>query len=474
MVVIHEHILKLVKEGLGEKGLKMCEEMFDNNVDNSIRSIIEEELKSKEPSEARLYVFKNRFQKTKRRWYKSVEDKVKKSEKEPIKGKPTELFSYLEFAESFISHFSQQEFENFYKVTTIEELKMNRLEEIKEWSENEEAKIIDYLYINDKTELQRKTALQTDIAMIALNIYETKFDGSINPYREIPDHLLSIPAFSPQKGKLDFSSEPLLIDGMEYYAQPYMLAEGMMFSTMVGKSDVDGGIVSDKELRLLDWTDEDIFDIVMGSRNNVDFMKSRSIYVNVREIMKKVYKSDSAKNHKAIVDRLNKMAHIKFNFKSMNEGSIIFGIYDNIQWDPKKETAIITINDIIQKQIIERQVTLMYRDVINKLDISMPKTVIFALQKERLRMHLEEGSTFSVFSYDFFKHRLQFKKKTKKTNIDIIKTYLNELQRVKDIILSYEISGDNFHVTFAPVMDYEVRDILISNQINPLEHKKEM
>ena len=35
-------------------------------------------------------------------------------------------------------------------------------------------KIIDYLYINDKNESQLKSALRTDILMIALNIYDNK------------------------------------------------------------------------------------------------------------------------------------------------------------------------------------------------------------------------------------------------------------------------------------------------------------
>ena len=85
------------------------------------------------------------------------------------------------------------------------------------------------------------------------------------------------------------------------------------------------------------------------------------------------------------------MAHVKFTFQSKNKENIIFGLFDNIQWDSGNKTAIITVNDVIQKQIIERQVTLMYRDLVNRLEINLPKTIIFAVQKERLRMHLEEG-----------------------------------------------------------------------------------
>lgn len=469
MIVIHEHILQQIKEELGEKGISLCIAKLNHEIDPFITQTIQEELSVRDVVEARAYVFKNRFQKTKKRWFKLLKDSTTKSAK-----KKTELMKEIEFAKDFLERFNEKKFKELYDANSIDDLIQNILNDVEEWSKNEKKKLIDYKYIEEKTLLQMETALRIDIAMIALNLYTREYDGSTtNIYLELPNQLLSIPTFSVQRGKLNFSEEPLLIDGIEYYAQPYSPTEEFSFMTVVWKQDVDGGKISDKELRTLDGTDEKIYLAVMENRNNIDFIRDRSIYVNVGDIVTKTFGSDNSKNYQAVVTRMNKMAHVKFNLQSENKENIVFGIFDNIQWDREQKTAIVTISDVLQKQIIERQVTLMYRDVVNKLKINMPKTIVFAVQKERLRSHLE-GLCKSIFTYDFFVYRLQFKKRSKKANIEIIEDYLNEMKEQQVIIQDYKRIGDQFHVDFIPVMDYEVRDIIQSTNIIDIEEIKSL
>lgn len=458
-------VIQKVIDKLGEKGIEFCESVLEEKIEVIIDKIYNEEVKvqlldekkGKDLKELRAYIFKNQFQKTKKRWL----DAIVKSLEQTGKGtKHTELLKELELAESILELHSGEKFQYVYEVGSIEELKNKRLDEVRLWSTDEDKNIIDYIYIKDKTKKQQIRALTIDISLLLTTLCTTELNKDGTVYLEYADKLEENAIFSVSKGKLKFSSKPIFIEGEEYYVNEYNPSPEYSLRTLVGKNAIEDG---NYRSELLDETDEMIYHAIMGNRT-LDFVTNRKIYVDLPAIMNQVYASKSSKLADIIERRIRKMSYLKFTAfsKEQKQDYVIFGLFDNVakQTSPNGNIIFeITVNDVLHQELIGKQVTRIYKEVLNKLENRLAKTIIFSLQKERLRAHLK-NSNEGIFSYEFFLFRMRFRSRSKKENYTMIEECLEEIKNHKVAIKGFKRIGSEFHVEFIPVSSYEIDDLL--------------
>jgi hypothetical protein len=451
--------------------VQLCESVFEEKVESVVKQLFEEKIKDKDLKKFRSDIYKNQFQKTKKRWFNSLLNSIENTGQKNKKTKKTELLKEIEMAEIILQEHGLEGFKSLYKANSVDELIEKRIEEVRSWCENTDQKLIDYRYIKDKTINQQQKALTVDICLILTTFLLSELNSNGTIYLEYTDKLEENAIFAISRGKMKFSSTPILIEGEEYYVNEYTPSKDYSLRTLVDKDVIEEGKYRSE---LLDEIDELIFHVVMSHRT-LDFVSNRKIYVDVYSIMKQVYSSKSAKLLDTIERRIQKMSYLKFTAtkKGKEQDYVIFGIFDTVRKEtgPNGERILeITVNDVLHQELIGQQVTRIYKEVLNKLENRLAKTIIFSLQKERLRAHLNQKNK-GVFTYEFFLFRMRFRTKDKNKNIAMIEECLEEIKRHNVTIKDFKRVGNEFHVEFLPVSEQEINDLLpISKNNPPLTH----
>jgi len=457
-IQIPKYFINIVKDLLGEKANKLSKKVFKINIETFIEEISLQEFSMKDAIEVRKYTFKNNFQKTKKRWV----DSLKKSMENSPPAKKKELLAELDMAREMMDRYGMERFQEFYQVHTLEELAEKRIQEIEEWQEDSSKRMIDYLYIMDKTKLQLQKALTTDVTLAVADILLQRFNGNLNSIIvETPNYLVDNAVYADGLSKIKVENEIININNEPYYTSTYNGDEGYQLNVLIKKELVDNEELAQHCLKTLDPRDNSIFHEVMKNRN-IEFMSNRKIYLEVGKLVNEVYGSDNSNNYRRTVSRLIKMANMKFNVVKPNE-VYVFGIFDSlriVEHEHGSQLAEITVNEEIHQQYIKDQVTRMYSDKIKKLEVGPAKNLIFPLQKERLDAFVKNNSSQTVLSYNFFSSKMQFRQRSKQKNYEIIEKCLQEFVDQGVTVKSYMRKSSYFYINFLPVARYEIEDFL--------------
>jgi hypothetical protein len=451
----------------GNRAKDLLHEIVKEPFHDFVEAIVLDAFLGKNTNDVRSHVLKNQFQKTKKRWYQALKKSIEIDEG---KKKKTELLGEIEIGKEIEKLHGVEGFKKIYQVDSYEELKELRLKQTEEWTIDKSKKLIDYFYIRDKTKNQIEKALVVDITLTICDVLLKEFNGDLNDIVIVePDFFVEHPVKTESKGKLNLSKEAINVDDRTYYYEEYQPSSAYSFLTLIDKTFLENPEIENKYLKSLDDTDWQIFVEVM-KRQTLDFVRERQIFIDIGDIVKKVYQSDNSKNYKMIVTKLQKMANITFNV-IQDDKLVVFGIFDNFEVERYSDggrKALITVNDKIHQQYINDQVTRMYSDKINKFELETSKKLIFPLQKQRINCYLTGSDYTTAFTYDSFMHKMRFNGSRKKR--DTIRLIENSLQEFVDkgvTIKGYKRIGDEFHIEFLPIETYEVEDLIKTYKENP-------
>ncbi|MFC6604392.1 hypothetical protein ACFQDF_27175 [Ectobacillus funiculus] len=288
----------------------------------------------------------------------------------------------------------------------------------------------------------------TDTSLQALdeNIIESPFSTVENPF------------FANTRGKVHLTDPLLEREGKEYFLNHYNPYEDEGYQLLIEKEYVEenGNKVSD-----LDRLDYKIFLEVMSHRDEL-FATQKVITIKVGDIVKSLYKTDSKRNYKTVEDRIAKMKHYSMTKVESNRKTS-YGIFDfvDITTNPNgTRIAEIHVNEVIYRDYIQRQTVRIYRNKVEKLSLDSSYHLLFVMQKERLICY-ETKSPYTVSrDYLYFSTKIRFRKRRKQENLKEVEEALDELVQQKIAVQSYRRSGQVFQITFIPIEEEEVKNLL--------------
>lgn len=464
------YLIDTIIERLGDKWINLYADKFGNDYRSFLTDILYEEFTDKQnggqkdPKKVRAYYKANRFNVTKKNWYKSVASSLNKK---PTKHK--DLLAEIDDIQSIIDRYGINKCkEIMLGATTMEEFAKRRLANIKEWVDNEKAQLIDFLYISEKTDERIRNALKIDAIMCITQFVLDEFDGDFNSIvREVSD-LENDYALPGKTGEERLKPKKSAHTGTEFLLDEYEIAGELMIQTFL--KDINKNERNAHTVKSLSPKDFDIFRFVM-SRRDLDFIKDYKITVNVGDIVKAVYNSRSNVTYKLVEQKLHNLGQISFHIIGDKGDRITFGLFDTViikDYENGGSQAIISINSVIQQFYINNQVTRIYSDKIKNFNLSLSPSMVFALQKERFSK-LREGSMdekLFPYSYTFFERRLRFPSRNKLKNLKLIEESLEEIKASQVTISDFKKIGDEFYIAFFPVSDHEAEDLLQDSPSN--------
>lgn len=436
--------------------LSIYEKYLQKDLEHVVLSLYEQYYQDKDIKESFRLLKKDSFNRTKRRWINSAikdyETQNQKKNKELI-GEYRLLRTYYETSGKEL--FSEQ----FEGISCPEEVIKRRIEALTQWSNDEARYLTDYLYLHQKTRTQIEKAIYTDIAVImGITLTDTSLQALDENIIESPFSTVENPFFSNTRGKVHLTDPLLEREGKEYFLNHYTPHEDEGYQLLIEKEYVEenGNKVSD-----LDRLDYKIFLEVMSHRDEL-FATQKIITIKVGDIVKSLYKTDSKRNYKTIEDRIAKMKHYSMTKVESNKKTS-YGIFDfvDITTNPNgTRIAEIHVNEVIYRDYIQRQTVRIYRNKVEKLSLDSSYHLLFVMQKERLICY-ETKSPYTVSrDYLYFSTKIRFRKRRKQENLKEVEEALDELVKQNIAVQSYRRSGQVFQITFIPIEEEEVKNLL--------------
>jgi hypothetical protein len=436
--------------------LSVYNESIKGDLESTILPLYQQHFENKDVNEALRILKKDFLNRTKRRWLdaaiRDYEQKKPKKNKELI-GEYKALTAYYKTNGKEL--FCKQ-FEN---VSSPEEVIDKRISILREWSQEDSFFLTDYPYIHQKTKTQREKAIHTDISIIiGLTILDPSFQNGNHSIIESPFSTVENPFFSNSRAKLLVEQPLLEKEGKEYFLSTYNSEDGTDYELLIEKeyAEENGNKISD-----LDRFDYKVFLEIMSQRDEL-FATQKIINVKIGDLVKALYKTDSKRNYQMIEERITKMKHYSMT-KVQHNKKIAYGIFDfvDITTMPNgTRIAEIHVNEVIYRDYIQRQTVRIYKNKVEKLSLDAAYHLLFVMQKERLICYETKSSYNVTRDYLYFSTRVRFRKRRKKENLVEIETALDELVEQKLAVQSYKRVGQVFQITFIPVGESEVKDLL--------------
>ena len=424
----------------------------ESYVSNEIyeNSFITNELEVKES----LRINKKRRNQTKKRWVQSSIKDYEKGTSKKLKELRLEYeeltYFYEEKAKSNLVHkFLGENPQDIIEETILQ---------LKSWCDDPNSYLANYPYILEKSNSQIEKALTADITVLLGDLLLRKYNGKIQDVIvEKPYSYVDHPVFSEVRGKLELEEELTEDENVKHYYNDYNVTPDYNAQMIV-----ESEYAQQKQVGVLDKTDERIFAEVLNHRNGL-FATKRKIFVEVGKIIKALYKSDNLNTYKLVAERLVKMRNVSFNIITKDR-YLAFGLFDYV--DVRDEDGVwmaeITVNEQIYQEYLNKQTIRMYKAVIQKFELPISRILIFALQKERF-LGKDDQPNKQVYPYIFFLAKVRFKNKNRKENFKLIENSLQEMVSNGICIKEFKRVGDSFHIEYIPITEYEVEDLLDSS-----------
>ncbi|WP_071460632.1 hypothetical protein [Bacillus massilinigeriensis] len=470
-----EMIEKLVSTILGVLDEKELTPILRKYTEASLESLIpflyETYYEDKDEKEAYAGIKRNSFLRTKRRWARTAIRNLEKPSApyKELKGKET-------FLKNYIQQFGLEQFRIEFNMDSLEQYMEKAKEELLEWAESEEMPTFTYPFIHEKTKKQRNNAIQIDLAMMIGDLLiKNKLFLKPTVYQS-PNFAITTSFFgiSP-RGKLAIDSknvslnEPGSDPGKTYHPtiQRSRFATNSNISLLVSSDFVND---LNKKVPDLDNKDFELFLDVLMFRD-ASFQTTRRIQFPLKELVKRVYDSDNAKNYQATIERILKLANYRVTEANERGEYFVKGLFSSvrIQEDSKSDSGerLVTafVSEDVYDDFLRQQVVNIYSDKVMELKGRFSYHLVFVLQKERIMAHQMKETNPVRRSWLDFRYAIRFNKRTKKENLEEFERALDEIKEREFVIQDYYRSGEYFFFTFYPLSELELNDFSLHEKV---------
>lgn len=408
---------------------------------------------------------------SRRRKKKRWEANVKKDYKTfPINNPQNPFYPAYFFDETYPG-----KFQTAFDASDLNEYIQNVFQDINHWSSDTESYLLQFplnSYIN-KTHLYK--FFLNDVLFMALNILDKKYNGQINTFfRHRPNILLDTPVFDiqPKKHPLTLSSNGQLLAN-------FVTGNGTLVVQVNGMK-----LVGAETYKIMDERDESIISSLVASTGK-DFYSSKTVVVDLGSLLKSVYsgKKPGAKTYKEILDRLHRLANVRYTYEEPGKGKYTFGILDTVQDQiiDGKHTIRITFSERLYDEVIKQNTIKVTKDSFEQLTTPMARLLYPSLQRERINLTLKNQTVTEkdhrlINTYDqlFFARSILMNPKSKQKNAVLIQEALDDFVTYQVAVESYKmITKDKFQVIFFPLSPEERFDLKIEEKQNHVCIEKE-
>lgn len=398
----------------------------------------------------------------KSRWLKTLEENIEKYE---ITNKK-HPFNYIHHDFEVLPGHS---FLKLYDAKDVDSAIKKYNDSITMWAENDQALLIEYPLISNRTKTQILSSFQIDLIINLIDSIITYWDGNIEAYfAKKPEILLDTPFFSPNRYSVPLhqSVDSYVADLISFDAENTVLQ--MLVS---GDSE---HIENRLKAKVFDSKDNQIL-LTLINNIKLDFYESKAITIEIGTLAKALNSRPNKHCYEDVKTRLHTMAGTTFRVyrkDDPDETLLTFNFFDNVMTPEKegKEYAIVTFGNILFDAVTKQKMIAVTASNYNSLELDLSRLLYHNLQKERITLSSssvpdENGHLVKNYDYSYFQRIILFKKRKKADNILLIKQTLQEFVDKKIALASFEYQQNKgaFTLHFFNLTDDEKSDLIPKN-----------
>lgn len=420
-----------------------------------------------DPTEIRNSYHRKR-QLNKKNWVKSLRKEIKAKKSNPIANE-------IEFFRQLISSQKdkKEKLKDLLPVENLEDLYDYRLNELDEWAKDKTTLLTDYIYLSYQKEYQIDRAFETDFVFIIADYFKEKnYNGQWGKaIRPRPYELLNVPwADAPHmiKSNMEQRENDIIL------YNDYKVGDNVLIRSMFAVKPNER--VYFKNTYALDDLDSEIIEYVLENRGTRFYSDEKTVTIDLRKLGRVLYNSDGGKIIDLVKQRMRKIARYSQEYIIVDEkqekvnAEYIVNIFQEVGFHEETQMAHIVFSDRIHQNIINNQTVQVYRDITEKLTNPTARTLIYALQKERIDCYIQQTSYTRNFDYFYFLQRIRFRSKKIEQNLKVIEKALREFNDLNVLIRTFKRNGTGFTIDFVPLTESEKRDYFDSTPI-PIQQK---
>lgn len=376
---------------------------------------------------------------------------------------------------------------------TYVEFKQSKIDELVQWSNNDEEYTFDYLYLESKKWNMIESAMRNDILYIVIKeVKERLLKDKSNEILSLPNTMTKLPYDWTNKARFKESNiVERNVNGANsgFFRDVQIIDDTRVLESHLSVDSLKEGLLKES-IKTLNATDQEILVYLISIRDE-DFYRTGKMVVKIGDIVRGLKRSNGETNYTlikqsimkmrfletTIIDKKTRMVNVKIflNAEILTEDELDTRQFsegnENAQTlitnKRKSEFAVLHFSDELVREIVKGDTTSVYKTVFNQFTSRSAKILIYPLQRERIACWRAnpkaETLTFQV-NLNYFKRIILFTISRRDRQIKLIEEGLNEIVIGDNIIKSYERRGDKFTIHFNPLTDKEIEDLIYNNK----------
>lgn len=430
---------------------------------------------SKENIEQSIRTYRENRRVYKRNWFNSIKEEMGPPEKMRPKN-PRLLRKYAE-STSLINNMDRSQDDD----RTIEEIMLDKYNEIDNWRSDTTAPITDFSFTAQKPTKTLANAFINDITFESLLIIKDAFGGSIEGfYTKYPTEFNEHPLFSFRSTVMDF--EPQLLENELTFFNQYSYKdedkgiEGDI--TVKYNPDVDlPSTVTEKNLskimkefqinlkqRELDMKDREIMTQLFNLING-ETLSTQHIRVDLREFTRRVFniRVPKKKHYEDIGNRLEKLKNYDYTItvRSRETGELIettsLGLLNYLYINFQENYFQYTPSEQWIRTYVQKKYINILTDSYKSVDSPQTKGIMMILQQERLTEYAKNSYT-KTLPLNYFRLHMKLQKIGNAALVKELTNHMSILKSEQIVIKDFEFINKNSAVTiqFLPLDSKEL------------------
>ena len=412
----------------------------------------------------------------KRNWLNSIKEEITS----PDKMKPKKPQLLRKFAES--KHMMDALDRSNLQEQTIEEIMLEKYEELENWRSDTTAPITDFYFLGKKPVKSISNGFVNDITFESLTIIKNLFGGSIEGFNvKYPTNMSEYPVFNYRSSWLDF--EPALIENELIFLNQYEFEdddknvfgdikvqyspEQKLPATTSKKAisriekDYQVDYLKQKEL---DMKDHEImtqlFNLINGENLNDQY-----ISCDLRDFVRKIFhiKVPRKVHYDDVENRLKKLKSFDYTItvKSKETGEIVettsLGLLNYININYKDNILQFTPSEQWKRTYVQKKYINILADSYTTIASTQTKGIMMILQQERLTEY-SKGSSSKTFSLKFFRAHMKLQRIGNAALIKELTHHLSILKNEQIVVKDFDFINKNsaLHIEFMDLEDKEL------------------
>ena len=430
---------------------------------------------SKENIEQSIRTYRENRRVYKRNWFNSIKEEMGPPEKMRPKN-PRLLRKYAE-STSLINNMDRSQDDD----RTIEEIMLDKYNEIDNWRSDTTAPITDFSFTAQKPTKTLANAFINDITFESLLIIKDAFGGSIEGFNtKSPTEFNEHPLFSFRSTVMDF--EPQLLENELTFFNQYSYKdedkgiEGDI--TVKYNPDVDlPSTVTEKNLskimkefqinlkqRELDMKDREIMTQLFNLING-ETLSTQHIRVDLREFTRRVFniRVPKKKHYEDIGNRLEKLKNYDYTItvRSRETGELIettsLGLLNYLYINFQENYFQYTPSEQWIRTYVQKKYINILTDSYKSVDSPQTKGIMMILQQERLTEYAKNSYT-KTLPLNYFRLHMKLQKIGNSALVKELTNHMSILKSEQIVIKDFEFINKNSAVTiqFLPLDSKEL------------------